>query len=276
MINMKLQLTRPIAVFDLETTGTHITQDRIVQIAIMKIFPDGTQENFETLVNPKIPIPQSSSDIHNIYEADVKDKPDFRSIAGKLIKFLANCDLAGYNSNKFDIPFLAEEFLRAGIEFDISKRKLIDVQNIFHKMEKRTLKAAYKFYTGKLLSDAHDAMADTKATYEILLAQIEKYEGKEYHSEDSDCLTPIKNDIQALHDFSFTTKNLDFSGRIILDENDEPIFNFGKHKGKSVKEIFRAEPSYYGWMMQGDFSLYTKKVIKEIMNLIKLEKAFKS
>ncbi|MFH1321482.1 MAG: 3'-5' exonuclease [Bacteroidota bacterium] len=261
---MRLNLIRPLAFFDLETTGTNVATDRIVQIAAIKILPDGSDEKFDTLVNPNIPIPEETSLIHGIYDEDVKDKPAFKEITGELIQFLENCDLAGYNSNKFDLPLLAEEFLRNNIEFKVKDRKLVDVQNIFHKMEKRTLKAAYKFYTGKIQENAHNAMSDVEATYEILLAQIEKYDGKEYHSEESDCLTPIQNNIEMLHEFSSTKKNVDFAGRIVFNKDNMEVFNFGKHKGKPVEEVFKTEPSYYSWMMKGDFPLYTKKVITEI------------
>lgn len=261
---MKLNLLRPLALFDLETTGTDVATDRIVQIAVLKIFPDGTEEKFSTLVNPTIPISKSASQIHGIYDEDVKDKTPFKAIAPDLAEFLDDCDLGGYNSNKFDIPLLMEEFLRTEIEFDMTERKLVDVQNIFHKMERRTLKAACKFYTGKIMENAHDAMVDIEVTYEVLLAQIEKYEGNEYHSEEKDRLTPVKNDINALHEFSTETRNVDFAGRIVLDDNDIEVFNFGKHKGKPVEEVFIAEPSYYTWMMNGDFPLFTKKVITDI------------
>ena len=268
----KLNLSRPLALFDLETTGINIASDRIVQIAVLKIFPpnvarlpdEGSDERFVTLVNPTIPIPKVTSEIHGIYDEDVKGKATFQAIAPDLAEFLNDCDLGGYNSNKFDIPLLMEEFLRAEVEFEMADRKLIDVQNIFHKMEKRTLKAAYKFYTGKIMENAHDAMFDIEATYEVLLAQIEKYEGKEYHSEEQDCSTPIKNEINALHEFSFTTRNVDFAGRIVFNDKNVEVFNFGKHKGKPVEEVFKTEPSYYNWMMNGDFPLYTKKVITEI------------
>lgn len=266
---MKLHLSRPLSLFDLETTGTNIASDRIVEIAVLKIFPDGSDEKFLTLVNPTIPIPKDASEIHGIYDEDVKDKAPFKAIAPDLAEFLADSDLGGYNSNKFDIPLLMEEFLRAEIEFNMTDRKLVDVQNIFHKMERRTLKAAYKFYTGRVMENAHDAMADIEATYKVLLAQIEKYEGKEYHSEEQDSLTPIKNDVHALHWFSAITRNVDFAGRIVLNDEDIEIFNFGKHKGKPVEDVFKTESSYYTWMMNGDFSLYTKKVITGIMEKIK-------
>ena len=270
----KLNLSRPLALFDLETTGINIASDRIVQIAVLKIFPpttgtrlpdgQGSDERFVTLVNPTIPIPKATSEIHGIYDEDVKDKATFQAIAPDLAEFLNDCDLGGYNSNKFDIPLLMEEFLRAEVEFEMTGRKLVDVQNIFHKMEKRTLKAAYKFYTGKIMENAHDAMFDIEATYEILLAQIEKYEGNEYHSEEHDCSTPIKNEINALHEFSSTTRNVDFAGRIVFNGKGIEVFNFGKHKGKPVEEVFNTEPSYYNWMMNGDFPLFTKNVITEI------------
>lgn len=265
---MKLNLSRALAVIDIETTGINVSADRIVQIAVLKLLPDGSHESFEALVNPGIPISKEASAIHGITDLDVKDKPDFRSLAPQLIRFINNCDIAGYNSTNFDIPLMMEEFLRNDVDFNITDRKLIDVQNIFHKMEKRTLKAAYKFYTGKLLENAHDAMADVKATYDVLLAQIEKYEGKEYDSENHPAITPVKNDVEALSGFSRTRKFADFAGRIAFSGKGVEVFNFGKHKGKPVEEVFRKEPSYYTWMMDGDFPLYTKKVITEIRTRI--------
>lgn len=250
---MNLKLTRPLAFFDLETTGLNIASDRIVEISIVKIMSNGNQETKTKRINPTIPISNESSAIHGIYDKDVKDKATFVEVAKELSQFIEGCDLAGYNSNKFDIPLLAEEFLRANIDFDVSKHQLIDVQNIFHKMEQRTLSAAYKFYCNKDLTNAHSAEADTTATYEILEAQLEKY-------------SDLKNDTAFLSEFSQTTKNVDLLGRIIYDNKNVEIFNFGKHKGKPVVEVLEKEPGYYSWMMNGDFPLYTKKVLTKIKN----------
>ena len=248
---MKLKLNRPLAFIDLETTGVNVGSDRIVEISILKIFPDGSKETKTKRINPTIPIPKEASAIHGIYDKDVQDAPTFNSIAKSLAQFLEVSDLAGYNSNKFDIPLLAEEFLRAEIDFDLKGRKLVDVQNIFHQMEQRTLVAAYKFYCQKELENAHSAEADIIATYEILEAQLDKYDS-------------LKNDINFLHDFSYRTNAADLAGRIVFNSKGVEVFNFGKHKDKPVEEIFKIEPSYYNWMMQGDFPLYTKKVITSI------------
>jgi DNA polymerase III subunit epsilon len=257
-------LTRPIAFFDLETTGVNVASDRIVEISILKISPDGTKEIKTKRINPTIPIPLQSSEIHGIYDKDIVNEPTFKGIAKSLADFLKNCDLAGYNSNKFDIPILVEEFLRAEIEFDISNRRFVDVQNIFHQMEQRTLKAAYKFYCGKEIINAHSAQADIEATYEIFLAQLQKYEGVEFEDKKGNKSFPIVNDIKALHDFTNINKNADLAGRIIFNEHGIEVFNFGKHAGKPVEQVLRDEPSYYAWMMNGDFPLYTKKVLTDI------------
>lgn len=261
---MELNLTRPLAFFDLETTGLNITNDRIVEISILKVMPDGTQKVLTRLVNPSIPIPQEVTEIHGIKDEDVKDKPTFKDMANELNQFLHNCDLSGYNALKFDIPLLVEEFFRAEVNFDLKHRRFIDVQNIFHKMEQRTLKAAYKFYCGKDLVGAHGAEADTKATYEILVAQLEKYQNAEFEDKDGSISVPVKNDVHALHDFSKQKNNADLVGHLIFDEQNKELFNFGKHKGKSVEEIFKQEPSYYDWMMKSDFPLSTKNVITAI------------
>lgn len=248
---MNLKLSRPIAFFDLETTGINVSTDRIVEISIYKIMPNGDKEIKTKKINPTIPIPIESSAVHGITDADVVDAPTFAEVAKDLAKFIEGCDLAGYNSNKFDVPLLAEEFLRADVDFDISKRNLVDVQNIFHKMEQRTLSAAYHFYCKKDLTNAHSAEADTIATYEILEAQLDKYQ-------------ELKNDVKFLADFSQRSVNADLIGRIIFDENGVEIFNFGKHKGKSVEKVLEIEPGYYSWMMNGDFPLYTKKILTNI------------
>ena len=262
---MKLRLTRPLAFFDLETTGTNVVKDRIVEISVFKVLPDGSSESLTRLVNPGVPIPPEVTAIHGISQADVADAPTFLQLAPQLDQFLHNCDLAGYNSNKFDVPMLIEEFLRCGIQFDIKKRRLIDVQNIFHKMEPRTLKAAYKFYCGKELVDAHAAEADTKATYEILLSQIERYEGKNYEDRDGQVSQPVTNDMDALHQFSYNHNNADLVGHIGFNKQGKEVFNFGKHKGRRVEDVFREEPQYFDWMMKADFPLSTKNVIQGIM-----------
>jgi DNA polymerase-3 subunit epsilon len=248
---MNLKLSRPIAFFDLETTGINVATDRIVEISIYKIMPNGDKEIKTKKINPTIPIPIESSAVHGITDADVADAPTFAVVAKDLAKFIEGCDLAGYNSNKFDVPLLAEEFLRADVDFDVTKRNLVDVQNIFHKMEQRTLSAAYHFYCKKDLTNAHSAEADTIATYEILEAQLDKYQD-------------LQNDVKFLADFSQRSVNADLIGRIIFDENGVEVFNFGKHKGKSVEKVLEIEPGYYSWMMNGDFPLYTKKVLTNI------------
>lgn len=248
---MNLILTRPLAFFDLETTGINITNDRIVEFSVLKVFPDKRTEIYTERINPTIPIPLEFSKVHGIYEDDIKDAPTFKEIARKLASFLDNCDLAGYNSNKFDIPLLVEEFLRVDVDFEIKNRKLIDVQTIFHKMEQRNLSAAVKFYCGKEMINAHNAEADIQATYEVLAAQLEKY-------------TDLQKDVNFLHTFSSHTNNVDLSGKVIYNEKGEEAFNFGKHKGKLVDDVFKNEPSYYDWMMKGDFPLHTKKVITAI------------
>ena len=261
---MKLNLTSPLAFFDIESTGVNVVKDRIVEIAVLKINPDNSTESLNNLINPLIPIPSAVTAIHGISDEDVKDQPTFADFAPKLDSFLKGCDLAGYNSNKFDVPMLIEEFLRVGVKFDIKKRKLIDVQNIFHKMEPRTLKAAYKFYCGKELVDAHEAEADTKATFEILVNQIEHYKDVEYVDNDGKKSFPVKNDIEALSEFSYNHNNADLVGHIGYNKLGREIFNFGKFKGKEVEEVFKKEPQYYDWMMKSEFPLSTKNLIKEI------------
>jgi len=248
---MKLNIRNPLIFVDLETTGLDIIKDRIVEIAVLKINVDGKEELKVRRVNPEMPIPAEATAIHGITNEDVKNEPTFKEIAKSLVGYIEGCDFAGFNSNKFDFPLLAEEFLRAEIDFDLKKRKFIDVQTIFHKMEKRTLSAAFKFYCEKELENAHNAGADSFATYEVLKAQLDRY-------------SDLKNDVDYLSEFSAQTRNVDFIGRIILDEKDAEVFNFGKHKGKSVVEVLEKEPSYYSWMMNGDFPLYTKKVLTNI------------
>jgi DNA polymerase-3 subunit epsilon len=246
-----INLTKPLAFIDLETTGINVSADRIVEISILKIAPDNSKESYTQRYNPTIPIPIGASKVHGIYDADVKDLITFKEDVDKVNLFLLGCDLAGFNSNKFDVPLLAEEFSRAGIDFDMSERRLVDVQTIFHKMEARNLGAAYKFYCGKNLDNAHSAEADIVATFEIFKAQLLRY-------------SELKNDIDFLHTFSSQKDNVDFAARIVRDENGKEIFNFGKHKGKLVEEVFKKEPSYYDWMMNGDFAQNTKKVITAI------------
>ncbi len=248
---MPLNLTKPLAFIDLETTGLNIASDRIVEISIVKVHPNGNKDIVTRRVNPTIPISIESTSIHGISDDDVKNEPTFKQMAKELANFIEGCDMAGYNSNKFDIPMLAEEFLRAEVDFDITKRNLVDVQNIFHKMEQRTLAAAYKFYCDKDLVDAHSAEADTIATMEILLAQVKKYDN-------------LENNVAFLSEFSKATNNVDLLGRIVYDKNNVEVFNFGKHKGKAVLEVLEKEPGYYHWMMNGDFPLYTKKVLTQI------------
>ncbi len=260
---MKLNLKKPLVFFDLETTGINIVTDRIIEIALLKIHPDGREEEKLQRINPGMPIPPEASIIHGIYDEDVKDAPAFKDVAKTFAKFIEGCDIAGFNSIKFDIPLLTEEFLRADIDIDLKKHKFIDVQVIFHRMEKRTLAAAYKFYLLKDLENAHSAMADTKATYEVLKAQIARYEGVMF----DDCgkkTTPITNNVDSLASFSSFDKNADFAGRIVYDDSGTEIFNFGKYKGKAVEKVLKEDPGYFGWMLQGEFPLYTKKVLTAI------------
>ncbi|HNY14913.1 MAG TPA: 3'-5' exonuclease [Bacteroidales bacterium] len=248
---MELKLKRPIVFLDLETTGLNVSTDRIVEISFLKINPDGTEQRLNTLVNPEMPIPPKVTALHGITDADVAKAPVFGEIAKNLASFLEGCDLAGFNAIKFDIPVLAEEFLRTNTDFNFRKRRYVDVQVIFHKKEQRTLSAAYQFYCGKELKNAHTAEADTDATYEVLKSQLDRY-------------NDLENDIEKLSGLSSFNNNADFAGRIIFDENGNEIFNFGKHKGKKVEAVLKEEPSYYSWMMNGDFPLYTKKVLTEI------------
>ncbi|MDT7833373.1 exonuclease domain-containing protein [Flavobacteriaceae bacterium S356] len=248
---MELKLTKPIVFFDLETTGINIANDRIVEISILKIFPNGTQESKTWLVNPEIEIPADATAVHGITNEKVVTEPTFKEIADVVNTMIADADLAGFNSNRFDIPLLAEEFLRVGIDFDMNNRKAIDVQVIFHKKEQRTLSAGYKFYCGKDLDDAHSAEADTKATYEILKAQLDKYED-------------IENSVDALSEFSTHGKRGDFAGFILFNDQDQEIFSFGKYKGRTVEEVLKENPGYNAWIQNADFPLYTKKVLREI------------
>lgn len=249
---MKLQLKNPIVFFDLETTGTNIVTDRIVEISYHKVSPNGREETKTIRVNPGMPIPSHASAIHGIYDADVANCPTFKAVAKEIARDIEGCDLAGYNSNRFDIPLLAEELLRADVDIDLMKRKFVDVQVIFHKMEARTLSAAYKFYCGKELEGApHGAEADTLATYEVLKAQLDMY-------------PDLQNDIEFLSKFTMQSNNVDFSGRIVYNDKGEEVINFGKYKGQKVEDVLKKDLGYYGWMMNSDFSLHTKKVLTNI------------
>jgi DNA polymerase-3 subunit epsilon len=249
---MPLQLQRPLAFIDLETTGTNLGTDRIVEIAIVKIAKDGSQQVKRKLVNPEMPIPAGASDVHGITDDMVKDAPTFRQVANELKQFLENCDLGGYNSNRFDIPLLVEEFLRAGQEFEMSNRRMLDVQKIFHMMEQRTLSAAYKFYCNKTLDGAHSAEVDAAATWEVLEAQLERY-------------PQLGETVDSVIKFIGEDQVVDFARRFIMSNGIE-VFNFGKHKGKPVADVLKAEPQYYDWMMKGDFPLHTKQKLTEILN----------
>ncbi|MCC9134939.1 exonuclease domain-containing protein [Pontibacter silvestris] len=260
---MKLNLKRPIVFFDLETTGTDICKDRIVEISVLKIKPDGEEILKTRKVNPTIPIPLESSLIHKIYDEDVKDSPTFQQIAKDLEQFLKGCDLGGYNLVRFDIPLLAEEFLRVGIDFDLDNRHVVDVCRVFHMMEQRTLSAAYKFYCDKKLDNAHSAEADTVATYHILMSQLDRYQNTPLEVTEGVEEYPIKNDMAELHKFTFQ-KSADLSGRITYNNTGQEIFNFGKYKNVPVEEVLQKEPSYYDWMMKSEFPLYTKKILTRI------------
>lgn len=261
---MEIKLSRPLIFLDIEATGLSVGSDRIVELSMVKVLPDNTTEVRTDRINPGIPIPELVSKIHGIYDQDVANAPTFKELAPALLKFIGNGDLAGYNSNKFDIPMLAEEFLRADFDFDLESRKLIDVQNIFHYMEPRTLNAAYKFYCNKPLVNNHSAEADAMATLEVFRAQLEKYEGKEVEDEKGNKSVPVINDVSALSTLSARTRNVDLAGRIVYNDKGIEVFSFGKHKDKPVVEVFTKEPSYYSWIMNGDFPLYTKKVVTRI------------
>lgn len=261
---MKLNLKRPLAFFDLEATGINVGSDRIVEISILKAMPDGTELIQTKRINPEIPIPLASSLIHGIYDEDIKNEPTFKAVAHEIVEFIGDADLAGYNSNKYDIPMLLEELLRAGVDLDMQGRQFVDVQNIFHQMEQRTLKAAYKFYCNKEIINAHSAEADIKATYEVLLAQLDRYKDVEFEDKQGNKSIPVQNDVAALHAFTNMNKVVDFAGRMVYNDNGEEVINFGKHKGRTVEQIFDTEPSYYAWMKQGDFPLYTIKKLDEI------------
>jgi len=248
---MQLKLSNPLIFLDLETTGINITKDRIVELSLLKVYPDGKEENKTRRLNPEMPIPPEATAIHGITDDDVKDCPTFKAVAKSLAALIEGCDLAGFNSNRFDIPLLAEEFLRAGVDIDLNKRRFVDVQTIFHKKEQRSLVAAYKFYCDRDLDNAHSAEVDTSATYEVLKAQLDRY-------------PELQNDIQFLSDFSSFNNNVDFAGRMIYNEKGEEVINFGKYKGRLVAEVLTVDPGYYSWIMDGDFSLHTKKMLTKI------------
>ncbi len=248
---MKLKLKNPLVFFDLETTGTNINTDRIVEICYLKVYPNGNEESKTMRINPGMPIPAEASAVHGIYDADVAGCPTFKEVARKVAADIEGCDLAGFNSNRFDIPVLAEEFLRAGVDIDLSRRKFVDVQVIFHKMEQRTLSAAYKFYCSKNLEDAHSAEADTRATYEVLMAQLDRY-------------PDLQNDVAFLSGFSSFNRNVDFAGRMVYDDKGVEIFNFGKYKGSPVSEVLKRDPGYYSWILNSDFTLNTKAMLTKI------------
>lgn len=272
---MKLNLTRPLVFFDLETTGLNVGKDHIVEISLIKMMPDGTEIERTELVNPGVHIPEECSAIHGIYDQDVADKPTFAELADDLLAFIGDADLAGFNSNKFDVPLLLEEFLRIGKNLDLRNRHLVDVQNIFHKMEPRNLIAAYKFYCGGDLTEAHHASADTRATCEVFKAQLERYENVEYTDPRTHAKSkPVVGDVKALSAFTREHRNVDMAGHIVWNTKDEAVFNFGKHKNEAVKAVFLKEPAYYDWMMKADFPLYTKEVITQIYHEVCLERKF--
>jgi DNA polymerase III subunit epsilon len=256
--SMNLNLTRPLAMIDLETTGINIGNDRIVEIAVIKLMPDGTRQVKRKLINPEMPIPKGASDVHGITNEMVKDAPTFKQAANEIKMFISNCDLAGYNSNRFDVPLLVEEFLRAGLDIELNDRHLLDVQRVFHMMEQRTLSAAYKFYCEKILEGAHSAEADATATLEILEAQVKRY-------------PQMGNTVEGIVKFTGEDQIVDFARRFVM-ENGVEVFNFGKHKGKPVTLVLKQEPQYYDWMMKGDFPLHTKQKLTEILNRTLLKK----
>lgn len=248
---MKLNLKNPLVFFDLETTGTNINVDRIVEICYLKVYPNGNEESRTMRINPERHIPEEATAVHGIHDEDVRDCPTFKEVARSIAHELEGCDLAGFNSNRFDIPVLAEEFLRAGVDVDLSRRKFIDVQVIFHKMEQRTLSAAYKFYCGKNLEDAHTAEADTRATYEVLMAQLDRY-------------PDLKNEVSFLSEYSSFNRNVDFAGRMVYNDSGVEVFNFGKYRGMSVVEVLKKDPGYYSWILSSDFTLNTKAMLTKI------------
>ncbi|AKP49712.1 3'-5' exonuclease [Cyclobacterium amurskyense] len=260
---MDLNIKTPIAFFDLEATGINISSDRIVEISILKIFPDSTQELKTLKINPTVPIPLETSLIHGIYDKDVVDAPTFKDVAKELHRFFEGADLAGFNVLKYDIPLLVEEFLRAGIDFDIEKRNLLDAQKIFFMMEKRNLSSAYKFYCGKTLENAHSAEADTIATYEVFKSQVERYLGEELEDLQGNKIGIMENDMKKIHNL-INEKMVDLAGRFVFNDKGEECFNFGKQKGKPIAQVLKEEPGYYDWMMKGDFPLDTKRKLTQV------------
>lgn len=248
---MKLHLTRPIVFFDLETTGTNINTDRIVEISVVKMMPDGSVTEKTRRVNPEMPIPAEATAVHHITDEDVANEPTFRQVANSLAQFMSGCDIAGFNSNRFDIPLLDQEFVRAGIDFDFSKARFIDVQTIYHKKEPRTLSAAYRFYCGRELEGAHGANADTRATMEVLLAMMDHYDD-------------LPNEVKALSEFASNNRNVDFMGRLVFDEQGREIINFGKYKGQIAEDVLKRDPGYYSWILGGDFPQNTKNAFTRI------------
>ncbi len=261
---MPLHLRNPIAFFDLETTGVSVTQDRIVEVAVIKASPNGEHTIFQKRVNPEIPIPTEASSVHGIYDKDIQDAPTFKKIAKELIHFLHGCDLAGFNILRFDIPILAESFLRADVEFSIDHHKVVDVQKIFHLMEKRDLITAYQFYCNKELKNAHNALEDARATMEVLHAQVDRYDGRNITDNNGKALGKITSDIESLHTITAADTFIDYAGRMIYNDQKVPAFNFGKYKGKTVQQVLRRDPAYFDWIMKSDFALDTKRKLTQI------------
>ena len=275
--DLPLVLERPLVFFDLETTGTDVATDRIIEMAFIKVMPDGqwqvrpdqSQGQGRMLINPEMPIPPESTAIHGIGDADVKDAPTFASLSARLYRWLEGCDLAGFNSNRFDVPLLAEEFLRCNIAFKVTDRHLVDVQNIFHKMEQRTLRAALKFYCDEELADAHEALPDIEATLKVFAEQLRRYKDHTILDSKGETVGPLPQNVPDIAEFGSRGRNVDLAGRFVLDEDDKVIFNFGKYRGVRLMDVLERDPGYYGWMMNGDFPRYTKLVLKEAMDAMK-------
>ena len=275
--DLPLVLERPLVFFDLETTGTDVATDRIIEMAFIKVMPDGqwqvrpdqSQGQGRMLINPEMPIPPESTAIHGIGDADVKDAPTFASLSARLFRWLEGCDLAGFNSNRFDVPLLAEEFLRCNIAFKVTDRHLVDVQNIFHKMEQRTLRAALKFYCDEELADAHEALPDIEATLKVFAEQLRRYKDHTILDSKGETVGPLPQNVPDIAEFGSRGRNVDLAGRFVLDDDDKVIFNFGKYRGVRLMDVLERDPGYYGWMMNGDFPRYTKLVLKEAMDALK-------
>ena len=275
--DLPLVLERPLVFFDLETTGTDVATDRIIEMAFIKVMPDGqwqvrpdqSQGQGRMLINPEMPIPPESTAIHGIGDADVKDAPTFASLSARLFRWLEGCDLAGFNSNRFDVPLLAEEFLRCNIAFKVTDRHLVDVQNIFHKMEQRTLRAALKFYCDEELADAHEALPDIEATLKVFAEQLRRYKDHTILDSKGETVGPLPQNVPDIAEFGSRGRNVDLAGRFVLDDDDKVIFNFGKYRGVRLMDVLERDPGYYGWMMNGDFPRYTKLVLKEAMDAMK-------